>query len=78
MKLCASTKVIDGIYHVEANSFNVIPDWGEIQLDCSLPNALTVVYSKDFRQPDHIQGDIDDRALFQMLLECKDQVCQII
>ena len=56
---------------------NVIPDWGEIQLDCSVANTLTVNYSKNLRPPDHIKGDIYERILYEMFLECKGQVCLI-
>ena len=72
---------------VDANSSNVISDLGEIELDCSLPNTLTVNYSKNLEKPDYINGHIYDRYLYQMFLECKGQVrmsnhqtnvCQII
>ena len=64
--------------NVAANFVNVIPDWGEIQLDCSVANTLTVNYSKNLAPPDHIKGDIYERILYEMFLKCKGQVCLII
>ena len=40
-----------------------------------MPNALTVNYFKNLAPPDNVEGDIYERILDEMFLECKGKVC---
>ena len=62
--------------NADRNSSDVVQDWGEIQLDCSVPNAMTVYYSKNLRLPDYIVGEIYEHNLIKLSVECNNKVCQ--
>ena len=60
------------LYHTDSTS--AVHIWNNIQLNCSVPNTLTISYS-DYAGLPGYRKTIDYRAVEQVKVECVSQVC---